>query len=158
MTDTPERIVVYHDEEVGQLAQRAESLTIDNVNIRATQTQLQEPLGREINPITGHMAGADPADNFWRYSEPWDRIDQTPPTGAEAAEEIREEAEAVEETLEEDPQCLDPEERDKERPYHPTWTTSYSDKAPTYLQEISERPESLSRSGTFTGASITTQR
>ena len=33
MTDTPERIVVYHDKEVGQLAQRAESLTIENVNI-----------------------------------------------------------------------------------------------------------------------------
>ena len=33
--------------------------------------------------------------------------------GAEAAEETREEAEAVEETLEEDHQCLDPEERDE---------------------------------------------
>ena len=64
MTDTPERIVVYHDEEVGQLAQRAESLTIEGTNIRATQTQLQEPLGGEINPVTGHMAGADPADNL----------------------------------------------------------------------------------------------
>ena len=64
MTDTPERIVVYHDEEVGQLAQRAESLTIENINVRATQMQLQEPLSWEINPVTGHMAGADPADNL----------------------------------------------------------------------------------------------
>ena len=80
--------------------------------------------------------------------------------GAEAAEEAREEAEAeaVEETLEEDHQCLDPEERDGRRLYHPMWTTNYSDKALTYSQGISERPESLSRSGTFTGASITTQQ
>ena len=78
--------------------------------------------------------------------------------GAEAAEETREEAEAVEETLEEDHQCLDPEERDGWRLYHPMWTTSYSDKAQTYSQGISERPESLSCSGTSTGASITTRR
>ena len=59
----------------------------------------------------------------------------------EAAEETREEAEAVEETLEEGHQCLDLEERDKWRPYHLLWTTSYSDKALTYSQGISERPE-----------------
>ena len=29
MNDTPERITIYHDEEVGMLAQRAESLTIN---------------------------------------------------------------------------------------------------------------------------------
>ena len=82
MTDTPERIVVYHDEEVGQLAQRAESLTIENVNIRATQTQLQEPLGGEINPDTGHMVGADPADNLavFRAFGP-DRPDPPPSWG-----------------------------------------------------------------------------
>ena len=91
---------MYHDEEVGRLAQRAESLTIENVNIRATQTQLQEPLGGEIDPATGHMAGADPADNLavFRASKP-DRPD--PLMGAEAVE-TQEEAEAVEETLEED--------------------------------------------------------
>ena len=87
-----------------------------------------------------------------------DRIDQTPPMGVGAAEETQEEAEAVEESLEEDHQCLDPEEQDERRLYHPMWTISYSDKALTYSQGINERPESLSRSGTFTGASITTQR
>ena len=76
----------------------------------------------------------------------------------EAAEEIREEEEAVEETPEEGHQCLDLEERDEWHPYHPMWTTSYSDKALTYSQGISERPESLSCSGTSTGASITTRR
>ena len=34
MNDTPERITVYHDEEVGMLAQRAESLTIDRKSTR----------------------------------------------------------------------------------------------------------------------------
>ena len=37
--DTPERITVYHDEEVGMLAQRAESLTINEASINATHTQ-----------------------------------------------------------------------------------------------------------------------
>ena len=77
--------------------------------------------------------------------------------GVEVAEETREEAEAVEEILGEDHRCLDPEEWDEWRLYHPMWTTSCSDKALTYSQEISGRPESSSHSGTFTGASITTQ-
>ena len=39
MNDTPERITIYHDEEVGMLAQRAESLTINEASINATRTQ-----------------------------------------------------------------------------------------------------------------------
>ena len=39
MNDTSERITIYHDEEVGLLAQRAESLTINEVSINATRTQ-----------------------------------------------------------------------------------------------------------------------
>ena len=62
MNDTPERITVYHDNEVGLLAQRAESLTIHEASINATRTQ--EIPGQTIDPITGHMPGADPADNL----------------------------------------------------------------------------------------------
>ena len=38
MNDTPERITIYHDEEVGLLTQRAESLTINDASINATRT------------------------------------------------------------------------------------------------------------------------
>ena len=62
MNDTPERITVYHDEEVGMLAQRAESLTINEASINATCTQ--EIPGQTIDPITGHVPGADLADNL----------------------------------------------------------------------------------------------
>ena len=44
------------------LAQRAESLTINEANINATHTQ--ETSGQAIDPITGHVAGADPANNL----------------------------------------------------------------------------------------------
>ena len=62
MNDTPERITIYHDEKVSILAQRAESLTINEASINATRTQ--EIPGRTIDPITGHVPGADPADNL----------------------------------------------------------------------------------------------
>ena len=62
MNDTSERITVYHDEEVGLLAQRAESLTINEASIHATRTQ--EIPGRTIDPVTGHVPGANPADNL----------------------------------------------------------------------------------------------
>ena len=62
MNDTPERITVYHNEEVGMLAQSAESLTINEVSINATRTQ--EIPGQTIDPVTGHVPGADPADNL----------------------------------------------------------------------------------------------
>ena len=62
MNNTPERITTYHDEEVGILAQRAESLTINDVSISATRTQ--EIPGQTIDPVTGHVPGADPADNL----------------------------------------------------------------------------------------------
>ena len=39
MNDTSERITIYHDKEVGLLAQRAESLTINKASINATCTQ-----------------------------------------------------------------------------------------------------------------------
>ena len=39
MNDTLKRITVYHDEEMGMLAQRAETLTINKANINATRTQ-----------------------------------------------------------------------------------------------------------------------
>ena len=44
------------------LAQRAESLTINEANINATHTQ--EIPGCAIDPMTGHVAGADPANNL----------------------------------------------------------------------------------------------
>ena len=62
MNDTPERITVYHDKEVGLLAQRAESLTIHKASINATRTQ--EIPGCTIDPITGHVPEANPADNL----------------------------------------------------------------------------------------------
>ena len=62
MNDTPERITIYHDEEVGLLSQRAESLTINEASINATRTQ--EIPGQTIDPVTGHVPGADPADNL----------------------------------------------------------------------------------------------
>ena len=62
MNNTPERITIYHDEEVGMLAQRAESLTINEASITATHTQ--EIPGQTIDPVTGHVPGADPADNL----------------------------------------------------------------------------------------------
>ena len=62
MNNTPERITVYHDEEEGMLAQRAESLTINEASINATCTQ--EIPGRTMDPVTGHVPGANPADNL----------------------------------------------------------------------------------------------
>ena len=62
MNDTPERITIYHNEEVGMLAQRAESLAINEASINATRTQ--EIPGQAINPVTGHVPGADLADNL----------------------------------------------------------------------------------------------
>ena len=62
MNDTPERILVYHDEEVSMLAQRAESLTINDKHIHSTHTQ--EIPGQAIDPVTGHVPGADPVDNL----------------------------------------------------------------------------------------------
>ena len=62
MNNTPERITIYHDEEIGLLAQRAESLTINEAGINATRTQ--EIPGRIIDPVTGHVPGADPANNL----------------------------------------------------------------------------------------------
>ena len=62
MNNTPERITIYHNEEVGMLAQRAESLTINEASINATHTQ--EIPGQTIDPVTGHVPGADPADNL----------------------------------------------------------------------------------------------
>ena len=62
MNDTPERITIYHDKGVSLLAQRAESLTINKASINATRTQ--EISGRTIDPVTGHVPGADPADNL----------------------------------------------------------------------------------------------
>ena len=62
MNDTPERITIYHDKEVGLLAQKAQSLTINEASINATRTQ--EIPGCTIDPVTGHVPGADPADNL----------------------------------------------------------------------------------------------
>ena len=62
MNDTTERITVYHDKEVSMLAQRAESLTINKASINATRTQ--EIPGQTIDPVTGHVPGADPANNL----------------------------------------------------------------------------------------------
>ena len=62
MNDTPERITIYHNEEVGMLAQRAESLAINEASINATRTQ--EIPGRTIDPVTGHVPGANLADNL----------------------------------------------------------------------------------------------
>src|ERR1700761_6587606 len=61
MEDTPERIVVYYDQdgEMEAMAQRAESLHINDRHVSTTQTQ--ELPTRTINPTTGHMEGADPA-------------------------------------------------------------------------------------------------
>ena len=52
------------------LAQRAESLTINEASINATCTQ--EIPGQTIDPITGHVPGANPADNLavFRAFEP----------------------------------------------------------------------------------------
>ena len=66
--------------------------------------------------------------------------------------------EVAEETLEEGRRCLDLGEQDEWCLCRQMWTTSYSGKALTYLQGINERPENLLHSGTFTGASITTQQ
>ena len=62
MNDTSERITIYHNKEVGMLAQRAESLTINKASINATRTQ--EIPGQTIDPVTGHVPGADPTDNL----------------------------------------------------------------------------------------------
>ena len=62
MNGTPERITVYHNEEVGMLAQRAEYLTINKANINATCTQ--EIPGQAIDPVMGHVPGANPANNL----------------------------------------------------------------------------------------------
>ena len=62
MNNTSERITIYHDEEVGLLAQRAESLTINEASINTTHTQ--EVPGRTIDPVTGYVPGADPANNL----------------------------------------------------------------------------------------------
>ena len=43
-------------------AQRAESLTINEESIDATCTQ--EIPGQTIDPVTGHVPGADPANNL----------------------------------------------------------------------------------------------
>ena len=78
--NTPERIVVYHDDKVGWLAQRAESLTINEASINATRTQ--EIPGQTIDPVTGHVPGADPDDNLavFRAFGP-DRPDPPPGNG-----------------------------------------------------------------------------
>ena len=62
MNDTPESMTIYHDDKVGMLAQRAESLTINDERISATHTQ--EIPGQAIDPVTGHVPGANPADNL----------------------------------------------------------------------------------------------
>ena len=62
MNDALERITIYHDKEVGMLAQRAESLTINKASINDTHTQ--EIPGQAIDAVTGHVPGADPADNL----------------------------------------------------------------------------------------------
>src|SRR6201996_5086011 len=82
MEDTPKRIVVYHDQdgEMEAMAQRAESLHLNDGHANATQTQ--ELPTRTINPTTGHMEGADPADNLavFRAFGP-DRPDPPPGRG-----------------------------------------------------------------------------
>ena len=80
MNDTPERITIHHDEEVGMLAQRAESLTINEASVNATRTQ--EIPGRTIDPVTGHVPGADLDDNLavFRAFGP-DRPDPPPGNG-----------------------------------------------------------------------------
>ena len=50
----------------------------------------------------------------------------------------------------------DPEEQDMERLFLPMWTTNYTAKALTSLQEISGRPENLLPSGISTGVSTST--
>src|SRR6201996_5472357 len=64
MEDTPESIVVYHDQdgEMEAMAQRAESLHINNGHASTTQTQ--ELPTRTINPAMGHMEGANLANNL----------------------------------------------------------------------------------------------
>ena len=72
---------------------------------------------------------------------------------AVAAEEAVEVAEGVAEER----HHPGPEEQGMERLSPPMWTTNYMDKALTFLQEISERQESLSLSGTSTGVSTSTR-
>ena len=81
MNDTPERITIYHDEEVGMLARQAESLTINEASINATCTQ--EIPGRTIDPVTEHVPGADPANNLaiFRAFRP-DQPDPPPGNGS----------------------------------------------------------------------------
>ena len=84
MNDTPERITIYYDKEVGMLAQRAESLTINEASINATCTQ--EIPGHTIDPVTGHVPGANPADNLavFRAFRP-DQPDPPPGSGGEGS-------------------------------------------------------------------------
>ena len=158
VNDTPERITIYHNEEVGLLAQRAESLTIDEASINATRTQ--EIPGCTIDPVTGHVPGANPADNLaiFRAFGP-DQPDPPPGNGGgggggsggrgggggggvvEVAEERHH---------------PDLEEQGKECLSLPTWTTNCMAKAPTSLQGTSRRPENLLPNGTFTGVSTST--
>ena len=134
MNDTPERITVYHDEEVGMLAQRAESLTINEASVNATRTQ--EIPGRTIDPVTGHVPGANPADNLavFRAFGP----DQPDPplemvVVAVEAEVVVGAAEVVE--VAEERHHLDPEEQDRECLFPHIWITDYTAKALTSLQE-----------------------
>ena len=155
MNDTPERITVYHDDEEGMLAQRAESLTINEASINATRTQ--EIPGRTIDPVTGHVPGADPADNLavFRAFGP-DQPDPPPGNrgggsggGGEAAVEAVEVAEGRHHP--------DLEEQDTERLSLPMWTTNCTARALTSLQGTSKRQESLLLSGTSTGVSTSTR-
>ena len=66
--------------------------------------------------------------------------------------------EAVVEAVEVERRHLDPEEQDMERLSLPMWTTNYTAKALTSLQEISGKPESLLPSGISTGVSTSTQQ
>ena len=144
MNGTPERITIYHDKEVGMLAQRAESLTINEASINATRTQ--EIPGRTIDPVTGHVPGADPADNLAVFRA-FGLTNLTP-------REMGVVVVAVE--VAEERHHPDLEEQDMGRLSLHTWTTNYMARVLTSSQETNGRPKNLLPNGTSIGASILT--
>ena len=148
MNDTPERITIYHDEEVGLLVQRAESLTINEASINATR--IQEIPGHTIDPVTVHVPGADPADNLaiFRAFGP-DQPDPPPGNGGGGGGGGEGGRGAP---------PPEPGGAGHGRLSLHTWTTNYTAKVLTSLQETSERPESLSLSEISTGVSTSTRQ
>ena len=150
MNDTPERITIYHDKEVGLLAQKAESLTINKASINATCTQ--EVPGRTIDPVTGHVPGADPAINLaiFRAFRPH-QPDPPPGNGGGGGSEGSGGGGRG-------APLPGPRGAGHGAPLPHTWTTNCMARVLTSLQGTSERPENSSHSGTFTGVSTLTQQ